>query len=179
MVQESTTVARPYAEAVFARAEETSRLDLWSDQLALLAAIVEAPELQAVLDNPQLSAAQVAELVLDVASDGFDSEGRNLVRLLAGNGRLEVAAEIRALYERLKQERQGHIQVEVRSAYALKAAERKALEKVLARNLRREVEIHAEKDPSLIGGVLIRAGDLVIDGSVRGQLQNLANELSI
>ena len=179
MAQESTTVARPYAEAVLARAEETSCLDQWSEQLALLAAILGAPEMQPVLDDPKVSSTQVADLVLEIAGDGLDPEGRNLVRVLAANDRLPITGEIHDLYERLRQERQGRLPVEVRTAYALKPAERKTLEEILAAGLGRQVEIQAEKDPSLIGGLLIRAGDRVIDASVRGQLQRLANELSI
>ena len=109
----------------------------------------------------------------------LDEEGRNLVKLLVQNDRLPLLPDIAALYERLKRERQGVLQVEVISAYTLDQAEKQTLAGVLKERLDRDIEINAERDPDLIGGILIRAGDLVIDGSVRGQLHKLDNELRI
>ena len=179
MAQEKTTIARPYAEAVYGRAAETDKLDLWSDMLALLGAAASTPEVAELIANPLLPPDQVRELMLDIGGGHLSEEGQNLVKLLVDNDRLSLLPEIAALYERLKRERQGVLQVEVTSAYALNVAQKKALAEALKERLERDIEISAVKDPSLIGGILIRAGDLVIDGTVRGQLHKLANELRI
>ncbi len=179
MAQEKTTIARPYAEAVFGRARETDQLDLWSDMLELLSAVVRSPEISGLIDNPKLSREQLQELMLEIGGGHLNDEGQNFVKIVVANDRLPLLPEIALHYEQLKRENQGVLKVEVHSAYALNAAQQKELSSALAARLGREIEISAEKDPALIGGVLIRAGDLVIDGSVRGQLRKLANELSI
>ncbi len=179
MAQEKTTIARPYAEAVYGRAEETDNLDLWSDMLALLRAAASTPEVAGLIDNPLLPPERVQELMLEIGGGRLNEEGRNLVKLLVQNDRLSLLPDIAALYERLKRERQGVLQVQVTSAYVLNQAQKKALAEALKERLNRDIEISAEKDPDLIGGIMIRAGDLVIDGSVRGQLHKLANELRI
>ncbi len=179
MAQEKTTIARPYAEAVFARARETDKLDLWSEMLGLLDAVVRSPEISGLIANPKLSRQQIEELMLEVGGGRLNDEGQNLVRLLVRNDRLAVVPEIAELYETVKRENQGMLQVQVRSAFALNKAQEKELADALKERLGCDIEISAEKDPDLIGGVLIRAGDLVIDGSVRGQLHKLANELNI
>ena len=176
---DATTIARPYAEAVFQRAVETDKLDLWSDMLGLLGAAVKDPALSGLIANPKLTTEQKTELMLEIGGGRLNDEGQNLVKLLVRNDRLAVVPEITELYETLKRENQGKLQVMVRSAYALDKAHEKELADALKEKLGREIEISAEKDPSLIGGVVIRAGDLVIDGSVRGQLHKLANELNI
>ena len=179
MAQEKTTIARPYAEAVFSRALETDNLGQWSDTLELLNEIVGNPEIADLIVHPKLSRDQVCDLLLKVVGDRLNAEGQNLVKLLAANDRLQVVPEIALVYEQLKHERQGRIQVHISSAYALQKAQENVLADALKEHLGRDIEITTEKDPALIGGVLIRAGDLVIDGSVRGQLNKLANELRI
>ena len=179
MAQEKTTIARPYAEAVYGRAQETDKLDLWSDMLALLSAAASTPDVAELIDNPLLPPAKVRELMLEIGGGHLSEEGQNLVKLLVDNDRLSLLPEIATLYEQLKRERQGLLQVEVTSAYALNVAQKKALAEVLKERLGRDIEISAVKDPALIGGILIRAGDMVIDGTVRGQLHKLANELRI
>ena len=179
MAQEKTTIARPYAEAVYGRAEETDKLELWTEMLGLLSAAVSAPEVAALIDNPLLPPERVQELMLEIGGGHLDEEGQNLVKLLVRNDRLSLLPDIATLYERLKRERQGLLQVQVTSAYALNQAQKEALAEVLKERLERDIEISDEKDPDLIGGIVIRAGDLVIDGSVRGQLHKLANELRI
>jgi F-type H+-transporting ATPase subunit delta len=179
MAQEKTTIARPYAEAIYGRAQETDKLDLWSEMLALLSAVAGDPEVASLIDNPLLPPQQVQEMMLEISGDNLDEEGQNLVKLLVENDRLALLPEIATLFDRLKRERQGVLQVQVTSAYVLNAAQSKVLADVLKERLGRDIEISAEKDPKLIGGIVVRAGDLVIDGSVRGQLHKLANELRI
>jgi F-type H+-transporting ATPase subunit delta len=179
MAGQATTIARPYAEAVFARAEETSALDAWSDALALLAGVVQDQTMAGVIADPLFDRGSLTTLMLEICSGNLDDEGQNLVKLLVVGDRLPVLPEIAALYEVLKAESQRTITVSVRSAYQLESIQEQQLAEMLKVKLGREVTISSEQDPELIGGVHIRAGDLVIDGSVRGKLQQLANELGI
>ena len=179
MAQEKTTIARPYAEAIYGRAEDTDTQDLWSDTLGMLSTVVKAPEISGLIDNPKIPRERVLGLMLEIGSGRLNDESQNLVKILAHNDRLQVLPEIAALFDELRRERQGKIQVQVHTAYVMNKAQEQALAKVLKERLGGEIEISAEKDPDLIGGIMIRAGDLVIDGSVRGQLHKLANELSI
>jgi F-type H+-transporting ATPase subunit delta len=179
MAGELTTIARPYAEAVFDRAEESNSLDSWSEALALLAAIIDDRQIAGIVANPQVPRASKAELLLDIGGDALAGEPGNLTRLLAANGRLDVVPEIARLFETLKSESQGTLDVHVLSAYAVNSSQEKQLSDALSAKLGRQVNITSEKDPSLIAGVIIRAGDLVIDGSIKGQLANLASELGI
>ncbi|VAX10449.1 ATP synthase delta chain [hydrothermal vent metagenome] len=179
MAGETTTIARPYAEAVFGRASESDKLDHWSDALGLLAAIVQDDKVAAAITNPKLESGQRVALMLDICGKHLDEEGQNLVRLLVRNGRLGVLPEIASLYEGLKNESQGTLDVQVTSAYKVTAAQEKKLAAALKKRLDREIRVTSEIDSELIGGVLIRAGDLVIDGSVQGRLRKLATELGI
>jgi F-type H+-transporting ATPase subunit delta len=179
MAGDATTVARPYAEALFQRAQETGRLSEWSDTLEFLAAALREPELIAFVTNPKLTHGQRTELMLDLGGDRLDAEARNLVRVLVENDRLVVLPEIAALYETRKREAEGQTKVVVTSALPLVPAMLEQLAAALKAKLGQQVEITTEEDPSLIGGIRIRAGDTVIDGSVRGRLYQLANELGI
>ncbi len=179
MADESSTLARPYAEAIFERAQETDRMAEWSDRLAFLAAVIERPEMDVVIGNPRLDRERMTELLLEIGEGHLDDEGQNLVRLLVHNGRVALLPRITELFEQRKADAEGVIDVRVTSAYAMKPAQQKKLAEALEKKLGKKVEISSEKDPSLIGGVLIRAGDTVIDGSVRGRLRRLATELEI
>ena len=179
MAGDATTIARPYADAVFARAVETEKLDLWSDMLELLAATARDPALAGLIASPKLDKAQMTELMLDIGGGRLSDEGQNLVRLLAANRRLSVLPEIAALFEARKAEHEGSIDVHVTSAFAVMPAQEQQLAEALKRKLGREIRITSEQDPELIGGFRLRAGDMVIDGSVSGQLTKLAHELGI
>lgn len=179
MAGELTTIARPYAEAAFARARESNQLALWSEMLGFLAAMVTEPELARRIDDPKLGRESLESLLLEIAAGRLNDEGRNFVRLLVHNRRLPVVPEIAAFFEKLKNDSEGTLEVHVASAYALQEKQKKQLADALKQRLGKEVHITAEKDPALIGGVRIRAGDLVIDGSVRAKLRELANELGI
>ncbi|MEW7974936.1 MAG: F0F1 ATP synthase subunit delta [Candidatus Thiodiazotropha endolucinida] len=179
MAGEATTIARPYAEAVFARAEESGKLDVWSDMLSFLTSVVESEEMAPIVGNPLIEQDALVSLLLEIAGDKVDEEGCNLIKVLVENGRLNVLPEIDALFEELKADKERVSKVHVTSAFALDAAQEKLIAEALKAKLGRNVTITSEKDPELIGGIHIRAGDMVIDGSVRGQLQQLANELGI
>ncbi len=179
MAGDATTIARPYADAVFARAVETGKLDLWSDMLELLAMAVRDPALSGLIASPKLDLAQMTELMIDVGGVRLSEEGQNLVRLLTANRRLSVIPEIATLFEARKAEQEGSLDVEVTAAYELQPEQEQQLAAALKQKLGRDIRISSEQDPELIGGFRLRAGDMVIDGSVSGQLTQLAHELGI
>ncbi|HHH39833.1 MAG TPA: F0F1 ATP synthase subunit delta [Sedimenticola sp.] len=179
MAVEAKTVARPYAEAVAERAREQDNFDHWSETLAFLTTVVKEPAMARLIRDPLFPRDDLERLMLDLGAERLDAEGRNLVRLLVQNGRLAVLPEIFEIYEQLKADEQQVLKVQVHSAYAVKPAQEKQIAAALKARLGREIVISSEKHPELIGGLVIRAGDLVIDGSVRGKLQRLANELEI
>jgi F-type H+-transporting ATPase subunit delta len=177
MAGEVTTIARPYAEAVFARAREREEVGTWGAALATLSVIADDPHMAEQIANPNVSRERLCEAILEIAGEGLSSEARNLVSLLAANNRLSTLSEISRLFNELETRHQGVRQVQVLSAFDLDEGAQKELAAVLAKRLRAQVEMTVQADPSLIGGVVVRAGDLVIDGSVRGKLHKLANEL--
>lgn len=172
------SVARPYARAAFERAREAGDLDGWAEQLELLAAIAGDPRMQAVLANPRTPRTERAQLLLDVAADHVGSEPGNLVRLLAENGRLEALPAVHDAFAAMKAEAEKRVHAGVITYRKLTQAQEQELHNALAESLGCEVELEQSVDRSLLGGAIIRAGDLVIDGSVRGQLNRLAAQLS-
>ncbi len=173
-----TTAARPYARAVFELARDTGGFAEWSDRLGLLAAVILDPQMSAILDAPNLGAAQRSELILKVCGDEVGEPGGNLVRLMAENGRLKLVAEVAALYEVLRAEAEGKVEAQVISAQPLSDEQRAAIAASLSKRLGSDVSLSVEIDEELLGGAIIRANDLVIDGSVRGRLNKLASQLA-
>ncbi|PLY16915.1 MAG: F0F1 ATP synthase subunit delta [Sedimenticola sp.] len=179
MAGETSTIARPYAEAIFARAKETESLAAWSDALSFLTSMVADPLMGKAIANPKFDQQTLTNLVLEVSGDHLNAEGQNLAKLLVKNDRLSIAGEIARMFEALKAEDQRMLNVHVRSAFALKPEQEKQIAEALKAKLGRDITITSERDAELIGGVHIRAGDMVIDASVSGQLQQLAHELGI
>jgi F-type H+-transporting ATPase subunit delta len=172
------TVARPYARAAFAEARGEDRLAPWSQALKIAAQVVQDPRVEGLLDNPRVTASELAELVIGIAGADLGKHGENFVRTLAANRRLAYLPEISAQFEVLKDAAQGVADVTVTSAAALDAAEQKKLAAALEKRLKRKVRLHTEVDPGLIGGAIVRAGDLVIDGSLSTRLERIAYELT-
>jgi F-type H+-transporting ATPase subunit delta len=175
---ELSTLARPYAKAAFEYAREHDALALWSEQLGTVAAAVADEGLSSVLDNPSLTAAAQAQTVTDVCGDALGAEMRNFVSILAENKRLSLLPEIHSQFAQFKANLEKSVDVEVVSAFDLDDSTRDRLADVLGRKLEREVRVSTTTDSNLLGGVLIRAGDLVIDGSVRGRLNKLAEAMN-
>jgi F-type H+-transporting ATPase subunit delta len=175
---EKLTAARPYAEAVFGLAQERNALKDWSEMLALAAAVVRDERIQRLANDPRVERARLLGLLLDIGGKQLTPEGANFLRLLVENRRLLLLPEIAAVYEDLKAEAEARIEATVTSAFPLEPAQLKTLEQGLQRRFGRAVRLTAETDPGLLGGVVIRAGDLVIDGSVRARLAGLAAGLA-
>ena len=173
---DKSTIARPYAKAAFAAA--TGRLGEWSAALRRAAAVVADARVAALLDNPHVPSERLIDLICSIADPQFDQAGRNFIRALADNHRLECLPEVAARFDELKAEAEGTIEVEVTSATPLSEAQQRALAGALERRLRRTVHLRCTLDPALIGGASVRAGDLVIDGSLRSKLERIAHQLT-
>ena len=178
MAADRRTVARPYARAAFEEARGDKRLGEWSHAINTGAAVVKDSRVQNLLGNPHVTAQQLAELVIGIAGNGLDGQGRNFVQTLAENRRLAYLPEIAVLFEELKSAEEGVIDVTVISAAPLDEKQKLSLAEALAKKLKRQVRLHCETDRKLIGGAVLRAGDLVIDGSLRTRLERIAYELT-
>jgi F-type H+-transporting ATPase subunit delta len=174
---DKTTIARPYAKAAFSEARGDSMLGAWSAALHTAATVVEDPRVKSLLGDPHVSTAQLSQLVLDLAGAGLGEHGRNFVVALAEARRLDCLPQIAALFDTYKDEAEGIADVTVTSAAPLDERQEQTLTEALTRRLKREVRLHCTTDPKLLGGAVVRSGDLVIDGSVRGRLERIANEL--
>jgi len=179
---EITTIARPYARAAFEQAHAAGELAPWSGVLQAAALIAAVPAARSLLASPKLSYADKAELVLgvcaEVCGDGIPPAARNFILLLAENNRLAVLPQIATIFEKLRADADQLVQAQVVSAFPVSEAQRDQIAQGLQQRLKRNVVLDCTVDASLIGGAVIRAGDLVIDGSVRGQLDKLAVALS-
>lgn len=175
---ENTTVARPYARAAFSEAlEQADGLANWSKMLAGLSAIVQEPVVEDALDNPRLTRSQQAALLIEVMGDELTAHGRNFVTVLADYGRLSLLPIIAEMYELLKANHEKTMDVTLVSAFDISDSESQKLAEALKRRLQRDVNLTSTTDKSLVGGVIIRTEDTVIDHSVRGKLQKLAQVL--
>ena len=172
------TIARPYARAAFEEARKDAGLAPWSEALQAAAIVVQDPRVASLLGNPRVTPEQLAGLVDGIAAAPLGEHGANFVRTLADNRRLGYLPEIAELFDTLKDAAEGVEDVTVTSAAPLDEAQRRKLSAALERRLRRKVRLHCEIDPALIGGALLRAGDLVIDGSLRTRLERIAYELT-
>ena len=149
----------------------------WADALELAAMIAADEQVRPMLDDPKVTDDQVAELFIAVGGDKFDAGVQNFIKLLAENGRLIAMPEIAAIFATLMAEAEAKVEAIVVSAAALDAAQQTKIADSLKARLGREVSLSCEIDESLIGGAIIRAGDLVIDGSVKAKLGKLTSAL--
>jgi F-type H+-transporting ATPase subunit delta len=177
---ETITVARPYTKAAFETALAQGDLGSWSDFLSLAAAAVADSDLAQVLENPELTAAEKAQLVTDVVngSHPVSQQAQNFLNLLAENKRLSLLPDVSSLYETLKANQERSIDVSIVSAFDLGNEQQDKLTQALSAMMSREINITSTTDESLIGGVVAYAGDLVIDGSVKGKLSKLAEAMN-
>jgi len=173
---ERITTARPYAKAIFALARTGNSLAAMSTGLQRAASVVADPQVRQLLGSPHVTPAQLADLVNGIG--GLDDNGRNFVALLALNRRLGFLPEIAALFEQMKTEVENAVDVEVVAAAKLTPDQETRYAAALQKKLGRQVRLHTRVDDSLLGGAVLKAGDLVIDGSLKGRLERLATELT-
>ena len=177
------TIARPYARALFDIATEANALAEWSQALAAAAAIVSDDAAARYLSSPNLTDEQRAAFVEGLANDLPDAarlgsdQGRAFLRLLAENDRLAALPDISAQFDELKSQAENKVKVTLVAATTVDQAVADKVADALERKLGRKVELELEVDESLLGGAVIRAEDMVIDGSVRTRLQRLAESL--
>ena len=174
---ENTTIARPYATAVFELAQETGQVEEWSAMLGLLSLVVSDTTLRGLITNPKVSRRQLQELVMDVCGAELSDQGRNFVKTLVQAERLQYAAYVKDLYEQMRAEAEGKVEVEVITAYTLDAQQQDSIAATMSGRLGKQVTVKTSVDEALIGGAVIRAGDSIIDASLRGRLSELRNEL--
>ncbi|MBM4230651.1 MAG: F0F1 ATP synthase subunit delta [Gammaproteobacteria bacterium] len=175
---DEATIARPYARAAFEYAHAAGQLAAWGDILGRASLVLADERVQPLIGNPHITRADLVAFVVELAGASGNEHATNLVRLLADNGRLALLPEIAAQYAALRAEVENTVDVTVTSALPLTTEQSDKLQQALTRRLRRTVRLSATVDPSLIGGAIVRAGDFVVDGSLRGRVERLGNIMS-
>jgi F-type H+-transporting ATPase subunit delta len=175
---ELSTLARPYAKAAFEYAVEAKDLQGWSDSLALAASVAQQSAVEKLLSSPSVTAAKQADAVQDICGDELATACQNFISILSENRRLQLLPQISQQFEIMKANQEKAVDVDVVAAAKLNAAQKKTLSEALSAKLERKVNLQVSIDKSLIGGAVIRAGDTVIDGSIRGRLTKLAESLN-
>lgn len=176
-MSELATLARPYAAAVFKRAKETGSSEKWSKTLSFLSGVLNDSHMTALVNNPKVGSDRLLALVLDIGEGRLDQEGANFVKLLVQNRRLSLVPEIAKIFEEQRAEDEGYLDVDVYAAYEFSDEGKQDFAARLEKRFGKKVHMKVSVDKSLIGGVLVRAGDKVIDGSIKGQLQHMQKAL--
>ncbi|MDX1453532.1 MAG: F0F1 ATP synthase subunit delta [Oleiphilaceae bacterium] len=174
---ELSTMARPYAKAAFEYALASSALAEWSKMLATAAAVANSENVGKLLASPSLTTEQQAQAFIDVCGDELNAGVQNFIRILAENKRLALLPVVSELFEAQKAIQEKTVDVELITAFPLDSESEQRLADALTKKLERQVKVHSREDRSLIGGIVVRTGDLVIDSSVRGRLAKLAEAL--
>lgn len=169
--------ARPYAKAAFSIAREQKSLADWSIMLNTASHISLDPRVADMITNPSIESTKIADLFRDIGGDRFDEAFSRLIGVLAENDRLAILPDIAAMYERLREEEERRLPVRVVSAIELDADTLGRMQSALEKRFDKQVSIDTEIDGSLLGGAIIIADDLVIDGSVRGRLNKMTANL--
>jgi F-type H+-transporting ATPase subunit delta len=173
-----TTAARPYAKAVYELANETGALDSWGDALANLANVVNDSQVAEMLSSPDLGKQKKGELVIQVMGDNLNEQQQNLVKLMAENNRFQLMSDVLEQFEVARAKADNKIEAEVVSAFELSAQQTDELINTLKNKLGCDVTLTTTIDESLIGGVVVKAGDTIIDASMKSQLDSLALSLA-
>ncbi|MEJ1958647.1 MAG: F0F1 ATP synthase subunit delta [Nitrosomonadales bacterium] len=175
---EAISVARPYAIAAFDEASKLADLKGWSDLLLLAADAVANPEVRALITSPRVSRSQLEGLMLVLCGDKLSATQRNFIRLLVESQRLILLPEIAAMFETMRAEAEKSVDVVVTSAFDLDETQRQKITAAMKKRMGRDIRLSCETNRELLGGIIIRAGDKVIDGSARTHLSELANALA-
>ncbi len=176
---ERATIARPYAKAAFEYARQANAFAAWSTGLGTAAEIVADARVSALTKSPRLTGSAIAGFINGIGGSKLDQGMQNFIAMLAENHRLLLLPEIFAQFEALRAAVENTVDVDVVSAVALDAAQTANLTEALTRRFKRKVRMHKSVDATLLGGAVVRAGDMVIDGSLKGRLERLATELEV
>jgi F-type H+-transporting ATPase subunit delta len=175
---ELTTVARPYAEAVFRLAKDTNGKEFWSEVLSILSATALDTEAAAYVANPRFATQQVRAVLADILGSRATPEVANFVGTILDNRRFTLLPKIAELFELMKAAEEGSVEAQIDSAFELAAEQLDELKAILSVKFKRNVTAHVRIEPELIGGVRITIGDDVVDASVRGKLASLTASLT-
>jgi F-type H+-transporting ATPase subunit delta len=174
---EKATIARPYARAAFAYARQANALAVWGDALSGAAAVVADSRVKKLVGNPNIKPAQVLDLIADILGGNLNANVRNFLDELSRNRRLALLPEVASMFEVMRNEAENVADVQVTSAVALNDAQRARLSAALKTRLKKDIRLHCEVNPELLGGAVIRTGDLVIDGSLRSRLADMSSAM--
>jgi F-type H+-transporting ATPase subunit delta len=174
---ELTTIARPYAEAAFEIARDQNALPVWSEMLRFAATIISDPRVAAALDNPHLSAADKESLVLSIAGDKLNHDGRSFLRVLIEAERVSLLPQIQSLFGTLRDEAENVAKATIESAFPMSDAQVAELKAALEKRFGKTIEATVVENPALIGGARVTVGDSVIDGSVQAKLAAMSSQL--
>lgn len=175
-MSEMITVARPYAKAAFEFAVESKSMDGWQEMLVFAAEVAKNPEMKAFLSSSS-SAEKMAEVFNQVCGEQLNDKGQNLIKVMAENGRLPVLPAVVELFAEMYAEYSKVISVDVTSAVELVAEQVDKLSAALEKRLERKVNLNCSVDENVVGGLIIKAGDIVIDSTIRGKLDRLSDTL--
>ena len=175
---EKATIARPYARAAFAYANNAKSLATWGDALSNAAAVVADPRVRKLIGNPNIKDEQLLDFIGDVLGGKLDSHVRNFLDELSRNGRLALLPEVAVMFEDMRNEVENVADVQITSAVALNDAQKARMSDALKKRLKKDIRLHCSVDADLIGGAVIRSGDLVIDGSLRARLIALSGAMA-
>jgi F-type H+-transporting ATPase subunit delta len=171
------TIARPYARAAFAHAQASKDLAGWSKLLGAAAQGAADSRVSRLIGNPHVTGDELVDLLGGLSGKSGGEGGRNFLKALAENRRLALLPHIAAHFEMLRAEVENVVDVEVIAAQKIAAPQEKKLAAALKKRLGRDVRMHTRIDETLLGGAIVRAGDLVIDGSLKGRLERLGSAL--
>jgi len=174
---DNASIARPYAKAVFDLAQETNAFDAWTAALEQLAVISNDADFSTLISDPRVEGSKVAELLTDLTKDSLPEGGVNFINLLVQNDRIESLADISQQFSELVAKAKALVNAQVITAKALTDDQKSSLASALETRLGLKVELEETVDADLIGGAIIKAGDMVIDGSAKGRIEKLTNTL--
>jgi F-type H+-transporting ATPase subunit delta len=174
---DNASIARPYAKAVFDLAQQENAFDAWTTALEQLAVISNDADFGALVSNPRVDSAKVAELLTDLIKDSLPQGGANFIKLLVQNDRLQSLVNINQQYTDLVAKAKALVNAEVITAKPLTEDQKSSLAAALEKRLGLKVELEEIVDPDLIGGAIVKAGDMVIDGSAKGRIEKLTTAL--
>ena len=174
---ELATLSRPYANAVFDLAQSSGNLESWSKTLNILVTTSRDTAVQTMLESPDMAAIEKAAKLAELCADEIDDDAGSFLHALAEHDRLSLLSQIQRQFEALRAEQERTLDVEVVSAFDLTQGQSDALKAALQRKYEKDVALTSRTDTSLIGGAVVRAGDMVVDGSVRGRLTKLVETL--
>jgi F-type H+-transporting ATPase subunit delta len=178
-MSDAITVARPYAQAAFSQAQKQGTLKDWSEMLIAMSEISMHPDMKAAIGSPKVKTALMANLLMEIlGGNKINQEISNFIGLLADNHRLDVLPQVVAMFEALRAEAEQRVEVVITTAFDLNDSQKQKIIAALKSRMGREINLSCETSRELLGGIIVRAGDKVIDGSARTRLAELANALA-